>query len=331
VRDPERIDLPLLSGEFNRPEAIRSRAQILFLSIVADKTPKPLYALRDEVLPRYREAFKVEREFATPNAEASAVSCHALVGLVYGSAMKDADLPKVVRDSRKEHPLIYAAGEELIRWSERFNLKAKERGISDRLAADSEFVDDYWPIATALETIIFWHFDPRGLLWEKRNPPAWSPPLFRLKAEMQRLQPEPESLPPVNLRASAMDTQTNTVQEIDAPGWYVTLEKKSEFRKRMSEAFDRWLDAHIVARENAALAAGLLRAPEKRKLVLQFTWLAKYQIDGASPEKLALEYKRSVATVEDGIEAALALAHLKKRPPARGGHKKGSRAPNRKD
>ncbi len=237
-------------------------------------------------------------------------------------------LPKEVRDFRKEHPLLYKAGQDLISWSERFNLKAKERTVADWIVADSDFFDDYWPIATALQTIIFWHFDTRGPLWEKRNPPAWCPPLFRLSAELRDHQPTPELLPPVNLRVNAMNPQ-NTVYEIEAPGWYVTLEKKPEFRKRMCESFDRWLDTYMAERENAALAAGLLPTPEKRKLVLQFTWVARYQIEKTSSANLAREYRRKPATVDDGIDSGLELIHLEKRPAERGGAK-GDKHPKRR-
>lgn len=307
MADSERMMIPLLTGAFERSQAIRCRAQILFLDIVASTTPAPLIALRDEVLPCYRAVFKVEKERGIPDAETSALSCSALVDLVHGST--------------NAHVLLRAAGEELIRWSERFNLKAKQHSLADRATQDPEFYDEYWPIATALETILFWHFHPIGPIWERHH--RWRPPLFRLTVELQA-PPVSEALPTIRLQSNVIDP-TNGV---DAPGWQMTLETASDFRKRMRSAFECWLDGHIAGREASARAAGLVPAPEKRKLVPQFTWLARYQVEKISSAKLGRDYNLTTATIEDGIESALKLIHLEKRPAERGGAK-GDRHPKR--
>jgi hypothetical protein len=110
-------------------------------------------------------------------------------------------------------------------------------------------------------------------------------------------------------------------REIDVPGWYVELETEPQFRTRMKEAFDRWLENYIGERQRSAHAAGFEKVPGKRKLVLHFAWAAKYQILRLSPAKIAREHGVAEDTVHDGIEAALDLIHLERRAPNRGGLK----------
>lgn len=100
------------------------------------------------------------------------------------------------------------------------------------------------------------------------------------------------------------------------------LETKAQFRKRMCDAFARWMDNHIAGREESARAGGLEKTPGKSKLELHFRWAASYQIDEISPARLSKEYRVDKDTIEEGIQSALTLIHLERRPPKRGGLKK---------
>jgi hypothetical protein len=74
-----------------------------------------------------------------------------------------------------------------------------------------------WPIVAALQTMLFWNYHPLGSIWERRNPPGWCPPIFTL----QQPVPEPEVLPPIQLRISVPDHVAEDSRETDAPGWYL--------------------------------------------------------------------------------------------------------------
>jgi hypothetical protein len=313
----DRIAIPLLEGAFNDPLVVRAHAQEFFLSIVMEKTPAPLYSLRDDVVPRYVEAFTFELRNGVEQVEIGGMTVRAIVDLVWINRSKQSALPEEVLASRRDHPLLYTAGEALILWCERFSLKAADSGSESEAREDSNGGERSWPLLVALQTVFFWCFDPIGHVWARSNPPKWRPPFFRLKPVV----PDNEILPPIQLRTDSVDLSSGNVSEIDVPGWYISLETAPAFRKRMHDAFEQWLGKYVAAREKVALEAGLQRTPEKRQLVLQFTWLAKYQIDKVSPQRLAREYKRAVATVEEGIDTALELIQLEKRAPVRGGTK----------
>jgi hypothetical protein len=218
------------------------------------------------------------------------------------------------------HLLFYDAGAALIAWSETYNLTGKGC-VSDRAAPigrpEPTLQHRCWPILTALQTILFWQFHPSGSRWELSDPPRWCPPVLTLQEPV----PEPEVLPPIQLRVSVQIPVSKKLREVEAPGWYMGLETELQFRGRMGEAFNRWMDSYIAGRRESAHAAGLEQTPGKQKLVLHFTWAAKYQIGKISPPKLALEYHVKTDTVKVGIHGALELIHLKRRPPQRGGLK----------
>ena len=320
MKEDVRIQIPLLEGEYNPRWKIQSLAQILFLDIVARVTPGPLYALRDDVLPKYRAAFKFERDRRRADVDISNLSIHAVVDLLYSRPLTGLKLPRRVRDAMKTHRLLYDAGAALILWSEQFNLTGN-RCVPDLIdpadGPESPLQHRCWPIVAALQTILFWHFHKIGWIWERRDPPGWCPPVLRLHEP----RPEPEALPPVELFVTAQSPDGKGNREIDVPGWYVELETETQFRQRVGEAFNRWMDGYIIGRRESARAAGLEENPGSRKLLLQFTWFARYQIENISPAKLAREYEVKKAAVEDGIDAASELIHLQKRPPQRGGRK----------
>lgn len=315
-----RIPIPLLGGHYHPLWKIQSRAQVFFLDIVGRITPKPLYVLRDEVLPKYRDAFKFEREHHQPYDQVDRLSRFAVVDLVRGAEL--GVLPEEVQEANKAHSSLYDAGAALIDWCKEFNLLGKSTVSGDDHVEieDGAFQQDHWPIVAALQTILFWHFHPIGWIWERRNPPSWCPPVLTLHEPT----PEPEALPPIELRVSIQEPDSNISREIDAPGWYIGLETELQFRERMRDAFNLWLESYIARRERHARAAGLVRTPSKRKLTLHFTWAAKYQIDNVSPSRLAREYRVAKDTIEEGIQSALDLIHLARRSPNRGGLK-GSR------
>jgi hypothetical protein len=313
-----RIAIPLLDGAFNSPRDIRSRAQVFFLSIVMTETPAPLFSLRDDVLPEYLNAFKFERERGVKASDISRLAIHAVVDLLWIKRLKNSAVPNEVQTARTDHQLIYRAGTAMILWCEQFSLKARSGGGVAGSSDDSSTEDESWPVIAALQTIFFWCFHPIGYIWMGSTPPKWCPPLFVLKPSV----PDGEVvLPTIQLRAKSVDQLSGAVSEIDAPGWYPTLEDAPAFRKRMRHAFGEWLNHYMAGQRKVARAAGLLPAPEKRKLALHFTWLAKYQIDKVSPERLAREYRVAKTTVEDAIDDALVLIHLEKRLPVRGGSK----------
>jgi len=165
--------------------------------------------------------------------------------------------------------------------------------------------------------VLFWQFHPKGSKWERPDPPRWCPPFLALEEST----PEPELLPPIQLRVSVQNPDNNESQEVNAPGWYLEFETELKFRRRMTESFNRWMDDHVASRRRSACAAGLEETPGKQKLMLHFTWAAKYQIDKVSPATLAREWNVKADAVEAGIHVALDLIGLERRPPQRGGKK----------
>jgi len=320
VMENARIHIPLLEGEYNPPWKIRSLAQILFLDVVTTVTPGPLYALREEILPKYREAFQLEKRRGRSDVEVSSLSSAAVVDRLYQRALKSLKLPPEVQSAMKAHRLLYDAGEALIAWSEAFNLRGKRCGAdltdhADRPGATLQHRG--WPIVAALQTILFWHFHPVGWIWERRDPPRWCPPVFTLHEPPL----DPEALPPVELFVTVQAPDGKESRKIGVPGWCVGLETEKQFRQRVGEAFGRWMDNYIAGRRESARAAGLEETPSKQKLPLHFSWAAKYQIDKISPSKLAREYRVATDTVKAGIQGALELLNLERRPPQRGGIK----------
>jgi hypothetical protein len=105
VMEDARIDIPLLAGDYNPSWVIRERARSLFLDIVAKVTPAPLYALRDEILPRYRAAFKFENTKRRPDVEISKLASAAVADLLYSRALTSLKLPKEVQEAMKAHRL----------------------------------------------------------------------------------------------------------------------------------------------------------------------------------------------------------------------------------
>jgi hypothetical protein len=153
-----RIAIPLLDGAFNSPSDIRSRAQEFFLSIVMTETPAPLFSLRDDVLPKYLDAFKFERERGVNASDISRLAVHAVVNLLWINRLRNTAVPNEVQTARRDHLLIYRAGTAMILWCERFSLKARNgvAGSSD----DSSSEDESWPVIAALQTIFSGVFIP---------------------------------------------------------------------------------------------------------------------------------------------------------------------------
>lgn len=321
VNENARIRIPLLDGEFGTLARIRAHAQILFLDIITRVTPAPLHSLRDEILPKYREAFDSEKRRSRSGIEIGKLATDAMVDLLYIQELAVKEFPRELVDLMNEHPLIYDAGAALLNWSDRFSLRGTSylRGRADDAdGPESSLKQRCWPVIKALQTIMFWHFHTKGSRWSRPDPPRWCPPVLTLE-EPPALTPE--CLPPIRLHVIGQDPGSKDSRVI-APGWYVEWETEQQFRRRMEESFSRWLDGHVADRRQSAYAAGLDEIPGKQKLLLHFTWAAKFQIEKVSPPKLAREWRVTKDTVDAGIDGALDLIGIERRPPQRGGVKK---------
>lgn len=317
-----RVRIPLLDGEFSTSARIRSHAQIFFLDIVTKVAPSPLYSLRDEILPKYHAAFDFEKSRDQSDIEIGKLATGALVDLFYSQELAVTEPPREVVDRKNEHPLIYDAGAALLEWSDRFNLKGTPYltgSTDDADGPESSSKQRCWPVIVALKTILFWEFHPMGFRWTRPDPPRWCPALLTLEKPPEG---PPEMLPPIQLQTILQNPDGKGSRETDAPGWYLELETEPQFRKRMKKSFGRWMNDHVANRRRSAYAAGLEETPGKQKLLLHFTWTAKFQINKTSPTELARESRVDTDTVDTGIKGALDLIGLERRPPQRGGIKK---------
>ena len=108
VNDNARIHVPLVEGEYDRRDAIETRAQIPFMDIVSKYTPAPLYSLRDEVLPRYLAAFSLQARRGRSDLEISGLST-AAVALLCGRGPPNSDRSETERAVTANQVLLEAS------------------------------------------------------------------------------------------------------------------------------------------------------------------------------------------------------------------------------
>jgi hypothetical protein len=299
VKSTGRTYIPVLKGEFLTKDEIQFWAQEFFLSVVSQVTPDPLYFLDKEVLPKYAAAFKLERRLGKTGLDLFGLSLEALVEV----ALRN----EAISTATKSSPLHHVA-RELVAWGERFNLKGA-RGVAGDATKESNISNRLWPLVAALETIHHWALT-RDIV-----------PMFRHKP--YEFPSEKVALPPIQLRTNHHDGRK--MVEIDTPGWYVSVERESNFRRRVSADFKRWLDTYVTRRKESTRTAGLLKAPGKRDLQ-HFIWTAKYQIGGIPASNIAKEYGVTPEAARSGIEDILNLIGLEPRPGRTGPKRKKHRS-----
>ncbi len=325
-----RTYIPALTGEYVSEDALRSWAREFFLNAIWSSAPAPLYSLRNDILPRYSDAFEVEeiRGHSFPEIKEIAVDTFADVVIVDGLG-----IPKPrpeFQALRGLSPAMYEAAEQLLEWSKRFNLTGKRMDTDE--AADPRIsktarMDSVWPMIAALETILQWHFGNAGVVQTPAGLPLWRPKSFKFPKE-------PEILPAITLRTLRYDPRARTSPELlkklepngppvrdpieeNTAGWYVQLESEAGFRSRAGKDFERWLDGYVAEKHKSALSAGLVKGPGKRDLA-RFRWAAEYQVKGARASELANKYCVSKEAIVDGWNWVLELIRLKPRVGSRG-------------
>lgn len=363
-----RIYVPEITGAYATEDQILSRAREYFLIMVQMHTPKPLIALRDDVLPRYRAAFRIQEQRKS-QSKIQELSCQALVDVMLASEVAGVRSLKEFQRARKASPSLYAASSALIDWSKQYNLSGKRAELdqtADPAVLKSARKDAVWPLVVGLETIVHWHFAPAGWLSERRNPPSWRPPIHLFKDA-----PLPSNtLPPIQLkslvawrpttdeecaevnaaqekarqqvleayRISTSDCSAQVtkiaddfrswmkrypeVLEIDAPDWSIQVETEAQFRRRMHDGLNEWLQGHITERRNYARSLGLVEVPGPRNPE-HFEWAAQYQVGGKSASVIVNEFRQhgyhiSESGVEDAIQRVLDTIRLQRRPGKRG-------------
>jgi hypothetical protein len=202
VSKKRRVYIPEITGAYATEEQILSRAREYFLIMVQTHTPKPLVALRNEVFPKYRSAFKAQELQGKSKAEITALAARAFIDAVLGDETESLTVSTEFKHAQEATHGLYEASKALIDWSRTFNLRGKQIKIdqdADPPVVDAARKDQLWPLHAALGTIFHWHFAPAGWLSEKRTPPQWRPPLHLFKDSPVAF----ETLPPIQLRSIA--------------------------------------------------------------------------------------------------------------------------------
>ena len=318
-----RKKIPFGFGDYSRPDGVRERAQEYYLWVVQGKTPAALYGLRDEVFPKYRATFELERSQGQTDDEIKRHACQALVDVILKAEIESLRALAHFQAEWTVSRPFYDATDELISWTHRFNLRGRRFDVCETEEPDSSKSarrNAIWPVVTALETIIEWHFAPAGWLRMNTNRPHWRVPMRVLKGPSKNL----EILPTITLRAPvcrfprAVPLDTTDVSEgIEQAAWDVEYEAEEQFRLRIRYLFDLWLDQYIEAKKATAHEGGLVAVPGKRELD-HFYWTARYQIDKAPLSTIGREVGRTSKAVEQAIERVLDLIGLEKRPGKRG-------------
>jgi hypothetical protein len=328
-KDNGRKNIPAITGEFLSEDDIRSRAQEFFLMIVNIAAPKPLYSLRDQVLPIYKTAFELVTTSGAPVPDVKNLALKTLVDVVVTNDIADIKQSPTYKSIRRSHQRWYEAAESLVVWSKEYNLTGKRVCVAedaDPGVMKSARLNSLWPIVAGLETLLLWHFGKGGVLQTLAGVPLWRParPTVRV---------EPEVLPPIRLKTMVNDPRSDIPASIlrkfdpngppirepneeDTPGWYVGLESAAEFRRRAHCDFKRWLDDYVAYQSARAKSIGLVKGPGKRELT-HFIWTAKYQIEQAPATRIAAEWKSHNITkhaVEKAVYGVLELVQLEPRP-----------------
>jgi hypothetical protein len=325
-----RTYIPALMGEYVSEDELRSWAQEFFLNAVWNAAPAPLYALRDEIFPIYRDAFNFSKRHKHSNNEAMKLAIQAFTHVIVTDQIDGGlKLGAEYQTIRASAPRWYEGSERLLDWSKRFNLVGRRVEVDE--AADPKRVksarmDSMWPLVAALETVLMWHSCAR-VVQTPAGLPMWRPRPFKGPKE-------PEVLKPIYLKTLLHDPRASISSEllekldpdgpparnpteVDTPGWYLELEEEASFRKRISKDFERWLSGYIANRHESAKASGLLKGPGKRDLA-RFAWAAQYQVKGTHASALAEQYGVSNEAVVDGINWVLDLIRLVPRAGRRG-------------
>ena len=366
-----RVYGPGITGEYATEDQVLSWAREYFLLMVQAHTPKPLFALRDDVFPKYRSWFRAQERRGKPRTEIQALSCQALVHAVIADEIVGVRSLKEFRQARKASPALYTASAALIDWSKQHNLVGKRIEIdpsADPKVIQSARTDAIWPLLVGLETILHWHFARAGWLrWARSGSPHWRPPIeffkdaplpsgtlppIQLKlripwrpttaeerAEVTALQAEAEQLVYDVYRVNTGDCSAHVTKiaddlrekmkrypketMIDAPEWSIQVETESQFRRRMQDGFDQWLERYIAERRESARSLGLIEVPGPRDAE-HFEWAAQYQVGGKSASLIVKECKKgngrhiSESGVEDAVQRVLDTIRIQRRPGKRG-------------
>jgi hypothetical protein len=224
------IYVPRITGEFATEDQILARAQEYFLIVVQKVTPGPLYALRERVLPRYREAFYFEKGRGQSDHEIQALSVRGMIDVVLSDEIADLKSLPAFQAEWATSQRMYDASAELVAWCKRFNLTGRREDLTepaDPSVLRSRRRDAIWPLVAALETILHWHFAPAGRLWERQNPPSWRPP-----ERLFREAPFPlETLPPIRLKSVAVWQPTTAKDSAEVNALH------EDARQRLLEAY----------------------------------------------------------------------------------------------
>ena len=117
--------IPAITGEFLPENEIRSRVREHFWVAVMIVAPEPLYSLRDQVLPKFQAAFELEVRRGKSRDDIKELSVFALLDVAFPEESADIRSLSTYQAIRDASSLIYGAIQELVTWSERFNLIGK--------------------------------------------------------------------------------------------------------------------------------------------------------------------------------------------------------------
>jgi hypothetical protein len=337
MKNHGRTYIPALSGAYASEDDLRTWAREFFLNVIWSAVPAPLYSLRDEILPKYRAAFRFKKGRRS-RTEVKDLSVIALMDVVLADQKEDLKSLPEYRSVREASLPSYEAAEHLLAWSKRFNLTGRQSQLdeaADPTIAKTARMDSLWPLIAGLETILTWLFSRAGVVQTPAGLPLWRCKPFKLPNEAQILRPIRLQTIRYDPRAGIsrellqeLDPNGPPVkdpEEVDTPGWFLELEEEGGFRSRVSKDFKRWLDGYIAIRRESARKEGLIKAPGKRDLS-HFIWAARYQVEGTPASDLAKEYNVTKEAVSEGINWVLDLIRLEPRV-GRRGPKRGRSSP----
>ncbi len=130
-----RTYIPALTGDYVSEDHLKSWAREFFLNTVWNCAPAPLYSLRDEILPRYSDAFEVEETRGHSFPEIKEIAVDAFADVVIVDGLRIPRSCSEYQALRASSPAMYEAAERLLKWSKRFNLTGTRVEIDE--AADA--------------------------------------------------------------------------------------------------------------------------------------------------------------------------------------------------
>ena len=109
--------IPSITGDYASKDLILARAREFFLTVIQTVKPKPLFALRDDVLPKYEAAFDFEKSQGCSELELRKLSCQALADMVLRDELEGLESLSEFQVACADFRRLYDASAALIAWS----------------------------------------------------------------------------------------------------------------------------------------------------------------------------------------------------------------------